>query len=225
MESTGKESVGYSRGYAAVRYLAQLYGFDATTDLLRRSRQDQPTFWSLLKDKTGLEPDAFDRRIGEYLQGFSLRQSESDSGEVRVISMDAPEWQAKALLLELSPGAPRRMAISRRWPLAPTGGARVTPAAGNALTESWTADGQTMQTFLWVGVDGELSGVLYLDELFPGCKAGPIKYGPARILMGARKTGVPDFVRLVGADGTSVKLLVSDSQNHLCGATRMVQGR
>lgn len=217
MEATGKESLGYSRGYAAVRYLAQLYGFDATTDLLRRSRQEQSTFWSLLKDRTGLEPDAFDRRIGEYLQGFSLRQSESDSGDVRVISMDAPEWKAKALLLDIAPTAPCREGIFRRSPLAPTGGARIIPPTSDALMESWIDDGHTMQTFMWAGADGELSGVLYVDDLSVGCKSGPIKFGPARMLTGVRKAGQLDFVGQVAADGRSVKLLVSDGQSLLCG--------
>ena len=218
MEASGKESLGYSRGYAAVRYLAQLYGFDATTDLLRRSRQDQRSFWELLKERTGLDPDAFDRRISEYLQGFALRQSESESGDVRVLSMDAAEWQAKALLFDFSPSAPCREAIFQRSPLAPAGGARFSKRPGEIVTESWTDDGYTMQTFLWAGTDGDLSGVLYVDDRSLGCRSGPIKYGPARILTGTRSAGQLDFVGLVAADGKTVKLLVSDSQNLLCGS-------
>src|SRR5690348_12852023 len=44
-QAAGKWDSMYGRGYAAVRYLAERYGFDATANLVKQNRHDQDRFW------------------------------------------------------------------------------------------------------------------------------------------------------------------------------------
>jgi hypothetical protein len=69
----------YGRGYAAVRYLAEQYGFAATLPLLTESHQDQQRFWQLIKDLTGLDPVEFDQAVSTYLRSPDLRSEAASS--------------------------------------------------------------------------------------------------------------------------------------------------
>lgn len=58
----------YSRGYAAIAYLAQRYGFPATAQLLRDNRDgDLDQFNVLLARLTGVDLNGFDDAVGAWL--------------------------------------------------------------------------------------------------------------------------------------------------------------
>jgi hypothetical protein len=69
----GRWDSAYGRGYAAVRYLAEQYGFASTLPLLTENHQDQQRFWQLVKDLTGLNPVEFDQAVSIYLQSPDLQ--------------------------------------------------------------------------------------------------------------------------------------------------------
>jgi hypothetical protein len=62
------DSTVYGYGYAAVQYLVERYGFAATVQLLRDHRQGgEDEFHALLARLTGLDLEAFDAAVGQWL--------------------------------------------------------------------------------------------------------------------------------------------------------------
>lgn len=67
-ESALGSSAVYSKGYVAVAYLVEHFGFEATVQLLRDNRRGSiDRFYALLANLTGVDLDTFDAQVGAWV--------------------------------------------------------------------------------------------------------------------------------------------------------------
>ena len=195
----GGEAV-YSRGYAAVRFLAERYGFGATAQLLRDNRNGSiGQFNQLLAALTGMDLDTLDAAIGAWLLGGPIPVTASVATSpgpaqagvatlppANVWFVGTEEHGAFRLEFTTSPGGFEAAGTLRIERDIDCGNNRLVRADGASAftltihpdgTVSWTStDGPT------VSLDGrfvtatELRGTFRYVNPDTGCDTGPLPY-------------------------------------------------
>jgi hypothetical protein len=217
-DASGRRDSMYGRGYAAVRYLSERYGFNATVDLVRKTQQHERRFWEVLEDLTALTPSEFDAVVGRYLSSLSTQERSLRAEYTTVSYLSLPSVDAVTGRVDLSEDVPCASVTKGR--VTPLQGQYLVPVdlASGMYAAQVTAGGYTRSDFGWRDADNTLSGVTFLDDSRTGCRSGPLVFGPSRTLVGTSDDGSIDLVARPSADGAQILVLATDERGTISKA-------
>jgi hypothetical protein len=164
----------YAHAHAAVRFLAERHGFEATVQLLRDGRRGSPErFEALLRGLTGLNATQRETAFANWLANHRLLEARDEQSAARLELSLAAELSGEAVVtferdLSCGPGHVVLAGTRRALRLEPTveGGFGGRSVAGD---EGLWLEGQV--------VGGELQASLTYANLASTCATSPLRFG------------------------------------------------
>lgn len=171
-ERTYGTTAVYTRGYAAVVYLVERLGPTAAADLLQAGRMGTvDRFHALIQERTGLDLEALDRALTDWLVGLPRYTTSSADGQFTVDIVLYPDGARGEALTE----------FVRPQPLCMVGGAEGVFFALNAdgtfaVTRPARRVGLSVELEGRLGPPPELTGSFRLVDAQTGCDTGSIRF-------------------------------------------------